>query len=269
MLAAWSGSVLVVVGDGPVHVTYTDHDFTQLTLATINSTSTSTATAAPTKQSGEKPAKTTQTSIKITSTSGHLYWDVSTTSWTEAGQIKTGDRLQEPGGAIAVVIATTNWTTGNATPITYNLTVDNLHTFYVVAGNTPVLVHNCNIDTHEDDCYCDYGDAPKPRVNVLSDDVYGAAQAEGAGGSASRDVHATLAAADDSLSPGEVSDLVTNADRQLWEGEKRVYLRQSSSGIYDVAIRAVDGTSVISFRNLTESSLQGRLTSGRWTESHG
>jgi hypothetical protein len=27
--------------------------------------------------------------------------------------------------------------------VTYNLTVDNLHTYYVLAGGVPVLVHNC------------------------------------------------------------------------------------------------------------------------------
>jgi hypothetical protein len=26
----------------------------------------------------------------------------------------------------------------------YNLTVAELHTYYVIAGNTPVLVHNCD-----------------------------------------------------------------------------------------------------------------------------
>ncbi|MEV6022155.1 hypothetical protein [Streptomyces sp. NPDC052036] len=28
---------------------------------------------------------------------------------------------------------------------TYNLTVNELHTYYVLAGSTPVLVHNCNV----------------------------------------------------------------------------------------------------------------------------
>ncbi|MFX0593820.1 hypothetical protein [Melissospora conviva] len=26
----------------------------------------------------------------------------------------------------------------------YNLTVEGIHTYYVLAGTTPVLVHNCN-----------------------------------------------------------------------------------------------------------------------------
>ncbi|MEU9624099.1 toxin C-terminal domain-containing protein, partial [Streptomyces sp. NPDC048155] len=32
---------------------------------------------------------------------------------------------------------------------TYNLTVDGLHTYYVLAGQTPVLVHNSNCDLPE------------------------------------------------------------------------------------------------------------------------
>ncbi|MEV5573862.1 hypothetical protein AB0L06_27800 [Spirillospora sp. NPDC052269] len=31
--------------------------------------------------------------------------------------------------------------------MTYNLTVGGLHAYYVLAGNTPVLVHNCDIGT--------------------------------------------------------------------------------------------------------------------------
>jgi hypothetical protein len=35
----------------------------------------------------------------------------------------------------------------HTTTTTYDLTIDDLHTYYVVAGGTPVLVHNdCNLD---------------------------------------------------------------------------------------------------------------------------
>ncbi|MFE7750224.1 hypothetical protein [Streptomyces sp. NPDC057428] len=32
----------------------------------------------------------------------------------------------------------------HANTVTYDLTIGSLHTYYVEAGNTPVLVHNCN-----------------------------------------------------------------------------------------------------------------------------
>jgi len=40
------------------------------------------------------------------------------------------------------VVAVRKWTEHQQV---YNLTVDGLHTYYVVAGSTPVLVHNCTI----------------------------------------------------------------------------------------------------------------------------
>lgn len=42
---------------------------------------------------------------------------------------------------------------------TYDLTVDSVHTYYVVAGDTPVLVHNCGgyFDGHAESCVCEGG----------------------------------------------------------------------------------------------------------------
>lgn len=149
-----------------VHVTYTDHDYTELTLAPASADATPEAAIGPSAHSAalaDAPAPATnhkagtatetptspgarpgQASERITSTSGHLYWDVTTGAWTEAGQLKVGDRLQQPGGTVAVITATTSWTTGPTdTPLTYNLTVADQHTYYVTTGAAPVLVHNC------------------------------------------------------------------------------------------------------------------------------
>ena len=152
-----------------VHVTYTDHDFTQLTITADPAGHAATATSAaggtnspaplPTGSSAVPAAKQATgtagvmagvvgaragpTTQRITSTSGHLYWDVTTDAWTEAGQLKAGDRLQQPDGSTAVITATASWTKAAATPVTYNLTIADQHTYYAVAGSTPVLVHNC------------------------------------------------------------------------------------------------------------------------------
>ncbi|MFV2104850.1 polymorphic toxin-type HINT domain-containing protein, partial [Micromonospora sp. LOL_024] len=58
------------------------------------------------------------------------------------------DALQ-PGDQLASTTATPVRVTGTATAVpwralAYNLTIDDLHTYYVLAGNTPVLVHNSN-----------------------------------------------------------------------------------------------------------------------------
>ena len=46
-----------------------------------------------------------------------------------------------PDSGLVTIVALHNFTT---TDVTYNLTVDGLHTYYVVAGDTAVLVHNSN-----------------------------------------------------------------------------------------------------------------------------
>jgi hypothetical protein len=77
----------------------------------------------------------------IVGTAYHLYWDATTRSWTPADRLRIGDHLQTSQGATVTIIALRDYTT---TTVTYNLTIDTLHTYYVEAGNTPVLVHNCD-----------------------------------------------------------------------------------------------------------------------------
>jgi RHS repeat-associated protein len=99
-----------------IHITTTDHDYTDVTTTTPTGPQT------------------------IVGTSHHLYWDITTRAWTPAGHLHIGDRLQTTDGQQAVIVALRNYT---ATMVTYNLTIDGLHTYYVEAGTTPVLVHNC------------------------------------------------------------------------------------------------------------------------------
>ncbi len=53
--------------------------------------------------------------------------------------LRPGNQLQRP-GSTAVVTAIRLF---HATATTYDLTIAGLHTYYVDAGTTPVLVHNC------------------------------------------------------------------------------------------------------------------------------
>ena len=75
----------------------------------------------------------------IISTAEHLYWDTTTHAWTKADNLDIGDQLNTPSNGHVTVVATRHYT---STQVTYNLTVNNVHTYYVVAGDTPVLVHN-------------------------------------------------------------------------------------------------------------------------------
>jgi hypothetical protein len=77
----------------------------------------------------------------IHSTDQHPFWDATTGSFNDAIDLKPGDRLRTPDGVLVPVSATRVYEE-NLTA--YNLTIDSVHTYYVVAGDTSVLVHNAD-----------------------------------------------------------------------------------------------------------------------------
>ncbi|MFJ9448000.1 polymorphic toxin type 28 domain-containing protein [Kitasatospora sp. NPDC101235] len=98
----------------------------------------------------EKAASQTTRTMTLVSTAHHPYWDDTTRTWTEAQDLQTGHLLYSPGHGPVVLLATRTYTTAPQTAL--NLTVANLHTYYVLAGATPVLVHNssCGLLTKTD-----------------------------------------------------------------------------------------------------------------------
>ncbi|MBG0569015.1 polymorphic toxin-type HINT domain-containing protein [Actinoplanes aureus] len=75
----------------------------------------------------------------VHTTADHPFWDATLDIWIDASDLETGHQLE--------TIAAGTVTVTNVAPVfgpsyMYNLTVKNLHTYYVVAGNTPILVHN-------------------------------------------------------------------------------------------------------------------------------
>ncbi len=78
---------------------------------------------------------------KLTATHEHPFWSPSEQRWVEAGDLKQGMKLLTDDGE--TVSVTGNRAFSKAAR-TYNLTVRDLHTYYVLAGETPVLVHNSN-----------------------------------------------------------------------------------------------------------------------------
>uniref|UniRef100_UPI00053B18E2 polymorphic toxin-type HINT domain-containing protein n=1 Tax=Kitasatospora sp. MBT63 TaxID=1444768 RepID=UPI00053B18E2 len=83
----------------------------------------------------------------LTSTQHHPFWDITTNRWTDAADLTTGDQLRQADGTTVTVESVHNYRTAPQTA--YNLTVDDVHTYYVLAGTTPVLVHNCPISMDE------------------------------------------------------------------------------------------------------------------------
>ncbi|MFD4218228.1 RHS repeat-associated core domain-containing protein [Streptomyces griseus] len=82
----------------------------------------------------------TGTSHTLTATEGHPFWAPALNRWIQADQLTDGQWLQTSTGTWVQVTAVTHRSTSTTV---YNLTVADLHTYYVLAGATPVLVHNC------------------------------------------------------------------------------------------------------------------------------
>jgi hypothetical protein len=77
----------------------------------------------------------------LTATDGHPFWVPDLEEWVPAGELQRGDWLRTGSGSWVQVQSIKIRT---ASQRVHNLTVDDLHTYHVVAGETPVLVHNCN-----------------------------------------------------------------------------------------------------------------------------
>jgi hypothetical protein len=75
----------------------------------------------------------------VHTTPGHPVWDASASAWTGAGALPLGDSLRALGAGTVTVAGLRSFAGHQAM---YNLSVADLHTFYVMAGGTAILVHN-------------------------------------------------------------------------------------------------------------------------------
>lgn len=93
------------------------------------------------KYFNELTLDTADGSKKLVATYEHPFWSPSAHAWTKASALKPGSTLLSDDGTVVRVQANRSF---EQRARTYNLTVEGIHTFYVLAGNTPVLVHNSN-----------------------------------------------------------------------------------------------------------------------------
>ena len=75
----------------------------------------------------------------VVATGGHPFWVTSTDQWVDAADLQVGQWLQTSTAAEVPITAIEQYTQYTRV---YNLTIADIHTYYVLAGNTPVLVHN-------------------------------------------------------------------------------------------------------------------------------
>ncbi|WP_052852654.1 polymorphic toxin-type HINT domain-containing protein [Streptomyces avicenniae] len=77
----------------------------------------------------------------VTATAGHPFWRAGADEWTDAGALVVGDRVRTDTGETVEIVSSAPF---SQFATAYNLTVEGIHTYYVLAGETPVLVHNIN-----------------------------------------------------------------------------------------------------------------------------
>ena len=88
----------------------------------------------------------------ITTTDNHPFWTIDTKSWTEADELTNRSVLLDINDTNATIKSLKSY--GESRRV-YNLTVGNLHTYYV--GFSGVLGHNCNLNEKYEDLLSEMG----------------------------------------------------------------------------------------------------------------
>jgi RHS repeat-associated protein len=103
--------------------------------------------------------------VVLHTTQHHPFWDAAKQRFVNAADLTAGDRMSATSGSTPAVAAITSY---HGAQTMYDLTVDTTHTYYVLAGNTPVLVHNCGgeIPRHAATCQCADGGPMELDLNV-------------------------------------------------------------------------------------------------------
>lgn len=78
----------------------------------------------------------------VTTTNTHPFYNITKDAFVEAVDLEAGDQLQTVAGGTVTVVSVRPYLDDE---VTYDLTIRGLHTYYVLAGTTPVLVHNCEL----------------------------------------------------------------------------------------------------------------------------
>ncbi|MFJ3235676.1 polymorphic toxin-type HINT domain-containing protein [Streptomyces sp. NPDC086787] len=113
------------------------------------------------------------TTDTLHTTAKHPFWDDTLHTWIPAGKLKPGHALNTVTNQHVHVVAIT---VRPGDRDMYNLTVDDLHTYYVLAGATPILVHNsgggvCGVTALEQGDWQHIVDRHRPGGALLDDEA--------------------------------------------------------------------------------------------------
>jgi hypothetical protein len=114
-------------------------------------------------------------------TQHHPFWDRTMGAWVVAAELVAGHQLLALNGSTVTVVAADSHTDGRDMR---DLTVDEVHTYYVVAGGTPLLVHNTGPE-----CPLYFAGAAKTRGNDIPSDEAGNVHPPSPDDIAALDVH--------------------------------------------------------------------------------
>lgn len=90
---------------------------------------------------------TLRSGAEISTTSDHPFWTTTRNAWIAASELSTGDELRAADGSSVIV---DSYIPGSGHAASYNFTVDVHHSYHVLAGETPILVHNaCPFDPND------------------------------------------------------------------------------------------------------------------------
>ncbi|MFJ6436881.1 putative adhesin [Streptomyces sp. NPDC091416] len=78
----------------------------------------------------------------IIATDTHPFWVPELKDWIRAGDLQVGQWLRTSAGTYVQITALSHFTKQQRT---HDLTIQDIHAYYVLAGATPVLVHNCDV----------------------------------------------------------------------------------------------------------------------------
>ncbi|MGW0432571.1 LamG-like jellyroll fold domain-containing protein [Micromonospora sp. NPDC003197] len=102
----------------------------------------------------------------LETTQNHPFWNVTEREWTDAKNLNPGTKLHVAGKGEVTVQTVVNY---HGSEEMRDLTVADIHTYYVVAGNDPVLVHNNNPGIHKIDhvAGCPYAKVPSAPTTTV------------------------------------------------------------------------------------------------------
>lgn len=90
---------------------------------------------------GQPEVESSPGDSRIIATDTRPFWSVDKKKWVDAGDLKLGVTLHTAKGETVQVSATRHFSKQQRT---HDLAVSGIHTYYVLAGETPVLIHNSN-----------------------------------------------------------------------------------------------------------------------------